>query len=91
MMVPAVIFGCPGITAFAIAIVLAIIGFSEICEGKTGAKVGYVGILRTKTPLNEQFSLTNVCFILQEGTSLKLGATYVSLSLSWSLSPSVKH
>ena len=91
MMVPVIIFGCPGITAFAIAILPAIIGFGEIREGKTGGKVGYVGILHTKTPLNERLSLTNVCFILQEGTSLKLGATYVSLSLSWSLSPSVKH
>ncbi len=60
---PCVIFGCLGITAFAIAMVPTIISFVIGRGGKTGRKVAYVRILCTPTPLNEQFSLTEVRYI----------------------------
>jgi hypothetical protein len=47
IMVPIIIFGCSGITTFAVA------GSGHgFVRGKTGGKVGDVGILRTPTPLN---------------------------------------
>ena len=47
------------IHAFAIAMVPGHHRLREIREGKTGRKVGYVGIVCTNTPFNERFSLTD--------------------------------
>jgi hypothetical protein len=38
MMVPVIIFGCPGITAFAVAMVPAIIGFVRFVRVKLAGK-----------------------------------------------------